>query len=162
MDSEESPPQDVFTARRHKLDALRSAGIEPFPHEFRGVEPIAGVRGQHASLQAGEETDAAHRVAGRIVARRGQGKMAFLDLSDRSGRIQLQARVDELGEAGMERLLELDLGDVIGIDGIAFATRRGELTLRIKRYELLAKSLRPLPEKYHGLKDVETLPPPGT
>ena len=156
MDSEESPPQDVFTARRHKLDALRSAGIEPFPHEFRGVEPIAGVRGQHASLQAGEETDAAHRVAGRIVARRGQGKMAFLDLSDRSGRIQLQARVDELGEAGMERLLELDLGDVIGIDGIAFATRRGELTLRIKRYELLAKSLRPLPEKYHGLKDVET------
>jgi lysyl-tRNA synthetase class 2 len=82
--------------------------------------------------------------------------MAFLDLVDRSGRIQLQGRVDELGEEGMEWLLELDLGDVIGVDGVAFSTRRGELTLRIERYELLAKSLRPPPEKRHGLKDVET------
>src|SRR5437588_22967 len=156
MGSEESPPQDVFAARRQKLEALRSAGVEPFPHEFRGVEPIAAVRAQHPSLEPGEETGAAHRVAGRIVARRGQGKMAFLDLADRSGRIQLQARVDELGPGGMERLLELDLGDVIGVDGVAFCTRRGELTLRIQRFELLAKSLRPLPEKYHGLRDVET------
>jgi lysyl-tRNA synthetase class 2 len=156
MGSEESAPRDVFAARRHKLDALRSAGVEPFPHEFRGAEPIAAVRAQHEALQPGEETNDAHRVAGRIVARRGQGKMAFLDLSDRSGRIQLQARVDELGEDGMEQLVELDLGDFIGVDGVAFATRRGELTLRIERYELLAKSLRPLPEKYHGLRDVET------
>jgi lysyl-tRNA synthetase class 2 len=149
-------PGDVFAVRRRKLEALRAAGIDPFPHEFRGVEPIAAVRAQHESLAPGEETRDAHRVAGRIVARRGQGKMAFLDLSDRSGRIQLQARVDELGAGGMEELLELDLGDFIGVDGVAFATRRGELTLRIARYELLAKSLRPLPEKYHGLKDVET------
>src|SRR5205085_939539 len=69
---------------------------------------------------------------------------------------QLQARVDELGAEGMERLLELDLGDLIGVDGVAFSTRRGELTLRIERFELLAKSLRPLPEKRHGLRDVET------
>jgi len=156
MGSEESRSEDVFAVRRRKLEALRTEGIEPFPHEFRGAEPIAAVRAQHALLQSGEETNDSHRVAGRIIARRGQGKMAFLDLSDRSGRIQLQARVDELGEDGMERLLELDLGDFIGVDGVAFATRRGELTLRIARYELLAKSLRPLPEKYHGLKDVET------
>jgi lysyl-tRNA synthetase class 2 len=82
--------------------------------------------------------------------------MAFLDLVDRSGRIQLQARVDELGEAGMAQLLDLDLGDLVGVDGIAFASRRGELTLRVERFELLAKSLRPPPEKHHGLKDVET------
>ncbi len=82
--------------------------------------------------------------------------MAFLDLHDRSGRIQLQARVDELGDEGMAALLELDLGDVIGVDGVAFSTRRGELTLRIDALQLLAKSLRPLPEKHHGLKDVET------
>jgi len=82
--------------------------------------------------------------------------MAFLDLVDRSGRIQLQARVDELGDDGFERLLEFDLGDLIGIDGIAFASRRGELTLRITGYTMLAKSLRPPPEKHHGLKDVET------
>jgi lysyl-tRNA synthetase class 2 len=82
--------------------------------------------------------------------------MAFLDLVDRSGRIQLQARVDDLGEDGLERLLELDLGDLIGVDGIAFSTRRGELTLRVMAYAVLAKSLRPPPEKHHGLHDVET------
>ena len=82
--------------------------------------------------------------------------MAFLDLVDRSGRIQLQARVDELGEEGMAQLLELDLGDIVGVDGVAFCTRRGELSLRVTRYELLAKSLRPPPDKHHGLKDVET------
>ncbi len=82
--------------------------------------------------------------------------MAFLDLVDRSGRIQLQARVDELGPEGMERLLGLDLGDLIGVDGVAFSSRRGELTLRVEDFTLLAKSLRPPPEKHHGLTDVET------
>jgi lysyl-tRNA synthetase, class II len=149
-------PSDVFAARRLKLDALRAAGVDPFPHEFDGVEPIADVRAAHASLAPGEETDVEHRVAGRLAARRGQGKMAFLDLVDRSGRIQLQARVDELGPDGMERLLGLDLGDLIGIDGIAFSSRRGELTLRVTQFELLAKSLRPPPEKHHGLTDIET------
>ena len=146
----------VFADRRRKLQALRNAGVEPFPHRFEGVLPIASVRAAHGSLEVGEETDARHRVAGRIAARRGQGKMAFLDLIDRSGRIQLQARVDELGAEGMEQLLELDLGDLIGVDGLAFSTRRGELTLRVEGYTLLAKSLRPPPEKHHGLRDVET------
>ncbi|MBV9004377.1 MAG: lysine--tRNA ligase [Solirubrobacterales bacterium] len=149
-------PSDVFAARRRKLESLRAAGIEPFPHAFDHVEPIAAVRAQHASLTPGEETTAAHRVAGRLAARRGQGKMAFLDLVDRSGRIQLQARVDELGPERMEQLLSLDLGDLLGIDGIAFVSRRGELTLRIADYRVLAKSLRPPPEKHHGLTDVET------
>ena len=148
-------PSDVFAARRQKLEALRAAGVDPFPHEFDGVEPIATVRAQHAGLASGEETEARHRVAGRLAARRGQGKMAFLDLVDRSGRIQLQARVDELGPEGMERLLGLDLGDLIGVDGVAFSSRRGELTLRVQSFALLAKSLRPPPEKHHGLTDVE-------
>ncbi len=80
-------------------------GVDPFPHEFDGVEPIAAVRAAHEGLEAGAETEVSHRVAGRLAARRGQGKMAFLDLEDRSGRIQLQARVDVLGDEGMERLL---------------------------------------------------------
>jgi lysyl-tRNA synthetase class 2 len=147
---------DVLGDRRRKLERLRQDGVEPFPHEFPGVEPIAAVRAAHASLQAGEETDAAHRVAGRLSARRGSGKMAFLDLVDRSGRIQLQARVDELGAEGLARLLEFDLGDLIGVDGTAFCSRRGELSLRVTEYTLLAKSLRPPPDKHHGLTDVET------
>jgi lysyl-tRNA synthetase class 2 len=152
----EEPSPDVFAARRQKLASLRAAGVEPFPHEFDGVESIASVRVEHASLAPGEETASSHRVAGRLAARRGQGKMAFLDLVDRSGRIQLQARVDELGPEGMERLLGLDLGDLIGVDGVAFCSRRGELSLRVSHYELLAKSLRPPPEKHHGLTDIET------
>jgi lysyl-tRNA synthetase class 2 len=153
---EEPSSSDVFADRRRKLQALRSAGVEPFPHAFAGVEPIASVRAAHEGLEAGEETDQVHRVAGRLAARRGQGKMAFLDLVDRSGRIQLQARVDELGADGMELLLSFDLGDLIGVDGIAFSSRRGELTLRVTSFALLAKSLRPPPEKHHGLSDVET------
>jgi lysyl-tRNA synthetase class 2 len=152
------PPEQggVFAARREKLARLRSEGVEPFPHEFEGVQPIASVRAAHESLAAGEETGATHRVAGRLSARRGQGKMAFLDLVDRSGRIQLQARVDELGEERMRRLLDLDLGDLLGVDGTALRSRRGELTLRITGFTLLAKSLRPPPDKHHGLADVET------
>ena len=82
--------------------------------------------------------------------------MAFLDLVDRSGRIQLQARADVLGADAMEQLLSLDLGDLIGVDGTAFVSRRGELTLRVDGFALLAKSLRPPPDKHHGLTDVET------
>jgi lysyl-tRNA synthetase class 2 len=147
---------DVLADRRRKLARLRASGVEPFPHSFDGVEPIASVRARHERLEAGEETDLTHRVAGRLTARRGQGKMAFLDLTDRSGRIQLQARLDELGEDGMALLLSLDLGDLIGADGSAFRSRRGELSLRVRSFTLLAKSLRPPPEKHHGLSDVET------
>ena len=147
---------ELLAARRRKLDALREAGIEPFPHTFAAVEPIASVRAAHADLAAGAETLSSHRIAGRLSARRGQGKMAFLDLVDRSGRLQLQARVDELGDEGMERLLSFDLGDLLGVDGVAFMSRRGELTLRVTAFTLLAKSLRPPPDKHHGLSDVET------
>ncbi len=146
----------LLAARRAKLEALRAAGIDPFPHDFPGVTAIADVRAAHADLEPGAETDAHFRVAGRLHARRGQGKMAFLDLDDRSGRLQLQARRDVLGEEAMDRLLELDLGDLVGIDGVVFCSRRGELSLRVEGVTVLAKSLRPPPDKHHGLADVET------
>ncbi|HEX4363265.1 MAG TPA: lysine--tRNA ligase [Solirubrobacteraceae bacterium] len=148
---------ELLAVRRAKLDKLRADGIDPFPHEFPGVEPVADVLAAHADLQDGEETRARHRVAGRLAARRGQGKMAFLDLVDRSGRLQLQARVDVLGAEAHERLLtQVDLGDIIGVDGTALRTKRGEISLRIDDFTVLAKSLRPPPEKHHGLQDVET------
>ncbi len=147
---------DLLAQRRVKLDRLRADGIDPFPHAFAGVVPIADVRAAHEGLAPGEETDVSHRVAGRLHARRGQGGMAFLDLDDRSGRIQLQAKVDTLGEQRMGRLLDLDLGDLVGIDGRAFVSRRGELTLEVTDFTVLAKSLRPPPDKHHGLTDVET------
>jgi lysyl-tRNA synthetase, class II len=142
--------------RRAKLESLRAQGIDPFPHEFDGVTPIARVHAEHDHLEPGVETDDAYRIAGRLAARRGHGGAAFLDLVDRSGKLQVHARRDVLGEDSFETLTSLDLGDLIGVDGTAFKSRRGELSLRATGWTLLAKSLRAPPEKFHGLEDVET------
>ena len=142
--------------RRQKLERLRAAGVEPFPHRFEGVVPIADVLAAHAELEAGGETASSYRLAGRLAARRGHGRAAFLDLVDRSGRLQLHAREDVLGEESFARLTSLDLGDLVGVDGAAFRSRRGELSLRVEGWALLAKSLRAPPEKFHGLEDTET------
>jgi lysyl-tRNA synthetase class 2 len=147
---------ELLAARRATLARLRAEGVEPFPHAFSGVESLASVARAHEALVPGEETALAHRVAGRIAARREAGRAAFIDLVDRSGRLQLHARVDELGDARFDQLVGLDLGDLIGVDGVAVRTRRGELSLRVTDYTLLAKSLRPPPDKHHGLSDVET------
>jgi len=147
----------VLEDRREKLERIREAGIEPFPHEFSGREEIAEVRAAHEGLAPGVETESRHRVAGRIVARRGHGKACFLDVRDGSGQIQLHARKDVLGDEAYELLVDLDLGDIIGAEGTAMATRRGgELSLSIDHWRLLAKSLRPPPDKFHGLEDTET------
>src|SRR3954447_20665527 len=153
---EERSESHVLAERREKLPRLRASGVEPFPHSFEGRTEIATVRAAHEGLAAGEETEDRYRVAGRVAARRGHGKAAFRDLVDGSGRMQLHAREDVLGEGSFERLVGLDLGDIIGAEGIAFATKRGELSLRVESWTLLAKSLRPPPDKYHGLEDVET------
>jgi lysyl-tRNA synthetase class 2 len=142
--------------RRAKLERLREQGIEPFPHEFEGVVPIELVHAAHDGLEPGEETDAAYRVAGRLTARRGHGGAAFLDIADRSGKLQLHAKRDVSGEESFDRLTSLDLGDLIGVDGTAFKSRRGELTLLVHDWSLLAKSLRDVPQEYYGLEDVET------
>jgi len=142
--------------RRTKLERLREQGIEPFPHVFEGVVPAAEIHTAHDGLADGEETDDAYRIAGRLAARRRHGGAAFLDVVDRSGRLQVHAKRDVLGEDSFERLTECDLGDLIGVDGTAFKSRRGELTLRATDWTLLAKSLRAPPEKFHGLEDVET------
>jgi lysyl-tRNA synthetase class 2 len=106
-------------------------------------------------LGAGAEIEDRYRVAGRIAARRGHGRAAFIDLVDGTGRLQLHAREDLLGAESFEMLVGLDLGDIIGAEGTVFATKRGELSLRLDSWTLLAKSLRPPPDKYHGLEDVE-------
>jgi lysyl-tRNA synthetase, class II len=142
--------------RRAKLERLRQQGIDPFPHEFDGVVPIEDVHAAHDDLEAGAETHVAYRVAGRMIARRGHGGAAFLDLVDRSGKLQLQAKLDVLGGESFELLTSLDVGDLIGVDGTAFKSRRGELTLLVREWKLLAKSLREVPKEYYGVKDIET------
>jgi lysyl-tRNA synthetase class 2 len=146
---------ELLAERRRKLERLREAGVDPFPESFHGRTPAADVLERHAGLKAEEEATETYRLAGRLAARRGHGKAAFLDIEDRSGRIQLHARQDVLGEEKFDRLISLDLGDIIGVEGVPFRTKRGELSLRADDWQLLAKSLRPPPEKYHGLTDVE-------
>jgi lysyl-tRNA synthetase class 2 len=143
--------------RRQKLERLRSAGIDPYPHAFPGVTPIVAIREAHDGIEAGEELpDATYRIGGRMVQRRGMGGATFVDLVDRSGKIQLHAKRDDLGDESFDTLTSLDLGDVIGVDGFAFKSRRGELSLRVTSWQLLAKSLKAPPDKFHGLEDIET------
>jgi lysyl-tRNA synthetase class 2 len=147
---------ELIAERRAKAERLRESDPDAFPYAFHGAEPIAGILEAYAHLTDGEETEDLHRVAGRLTARRGAGKAAFLDLVDRTGKIQLHARVDVLGSEPFERLLSLDLGDLVGVDGAVLRSRHGELTLRVERFQILAKALRPPPDKHHGLSDVET------
>jgi lysyl-tRNA synthetase, class II len=147
---------ELIAERRAKALRLRQSDPGAFPYSFACTEPIASILGAYAHLTDGEETEDSHRVAGRIAARRGSGKAAFLDLVDRTGKIQLHARVDVLGEEPFARLSTLDLGDLIGVDGAVLRSRRGELSLRVDSFQLLAKALRPPPDKHHGLSDIET------
>ena len=147
---------ELIAERRAKARKLREDGLELAPYSYPGVEPISGVRAAYEHLAVGEETDNVHRVAGRLAARRGAGKAAFLDLVDRTGKIQLHARADVLGAETLKQLLSLDLGDLLGVDGAPLRSRHGELTLRVDGFQVLGKALRPPPDKHAGLIDVET------
>ena len=153
---DESGLARLISERRAKAEALRAAGGDPFPRSFPGRIAIAAARDAGEPLAPGETADESLRVAGRIIARRGQGKMAFLDIEDRSGSLQLWATLDRLGEEGMAAISDLDVGDIVGADGPIARTRRGELSIALESARLLAKALRPPPDKHGGLKDPET------
>jgi len=139
--------------RLDKLAAARAEGLDPYPSAFPGRTTAAEVRERFGGLEAGAESGQTVRVAGRVMGRRGHGKAMFLDLVDRSGGLQLHATADTT--PGYERFGETDLGDLVGIEGEVFSSRRGELSVRVSEWRLLAKCLRPLPEKWHGLTDTE-------
>ena len=147
---------DLIRRRLEKLEALRARGVDPFGHRFP-VTHWAGELGRRCHAAGEDELKQAGpvAVAGRVVALRHHGKTCFAHLRDQSGQIQLYARADGLGE-GYALFTDLDVGDFIGVTGELFRTRTGELTVAVRSFEFLAKSLRPLPEKWHGLKDVET------
>jgi len=142
---------EVIRDRRKKLERLRAAGVDPYSRGFKPTHSTAEAR---ALLGDGERTEQV-AVAGRLMVKRLMGGSAFADLQDQAGRIQLFASRDILGERDFDLFADLDAGDLIGVNGPIFRTRRGEVTLEIHSFQLLSKSLRPLPEKWHGLKDVE-------
>ncbi|HZP25706.1 MAG TPA: lysine--tRNA ligase [Dehalococcoidia bacterium] len=148
--------EELIELRRTKLERLRAAGLEPFPARAARSHSIAEA---HSLLDnAGEKAEDLPPldVAGRIVAMRDMGRATFVDLRDGTGRMQTYHRKNVIGEEAYERLQELDLGDFLGVSGKLFRTKTGEPTVEAASYTLLAKALRPPPEKWHGLQDVET------
>ncbi len=147
---------DPIEVRKAKRAALIAAGRDPYGSRFDYSHHVEELVEQYAGLADGESTEDEVRVAGRIMARRIQGKIAFLEVADATGKMQLFCRVNALGDEAYAELCDLDLGDWIGVDGTMMRTKRGQLSVAVASFELLSKALRPLPEKFHGLADKET------
>jgi lysyl-tRNA synthetase class 2 len=142
------PENELIAQRREKLEALRARGVPAFGAAFETSGDVATIR---AKFKEGETL----RAAGRITAHRDMGKSHFVDLRDATGQIQVYIHAKEIGPDSMQIFNLLDLGDFIGLEGTCFLTKTGEPTLKVRSFEVLAKTLRPLPEKWHGLQDVE-------
>ena len=150
--AEEVSLADVFRVRREKLAALCEAGQNPFEKVKYDFDTYTTEI--HENFEQLENTDV--RIAGRIMSRRDMGKANFIDVMDGKGRVQCYVRINDVGEDVFEQFKKWDIGDIIGVEGMVFRTRRGEISVHVKSLELLAKSLLPLPEKFHGLKDTDT------
>ena len=151
--AEERGTSDIFGQRVAKVAELREQGIDPFGCRYDDVQSIESVR--TLPVESEDAPGAVVNVAGRLTGKRGMGKSIFADLRDSTGKIQLFAGKSDLGDEPFALFKKLDIGDIAGVRGELFKTRMGELTIRVKEFKLLSKSLRPLPEKFHGLTDVE-------
>ena len=147
----EQKPEDIFAQRAAKVQDLAAAGILPFGRRFDNVQMTADVR---KNFKPEAEKQEEVTIAGRMTAFRAMGKSIFADIKDSSGRMQIYVQRDQIGEDDFKVFKKLDLGDIIGVTGEPFTTRTGELTVKVHKFTLLSKSLRPLPEKFHGLTDI--------
>ena len=146
------PLSDQVKVRRDKLEALRAEGLDPFVQTRFDVTSSAKEIKENFDTMEGKSVT----LAGRLMSKRGMGKVSFCDLQDNTGRIQLYVRFDAMDEADFARFKKNDIGDIVGVEGDVFKTERGEISLRVHKATLLSKSLLPLPEKFHGLTDRET------
>lgn len=145
--------------RAHRLSkraAIMEAGGNPYPEHSEVTAHVVDIEAKYADLEAGEDTDDVVSIGGRIMAKRGQGKIAFVVVRDTTAEIQLFCRINEMREEDWALLQDLDLGDIINVTGVIVRTKRGQLSIAPKRLTLLSKAVRPLPEKFHGLSDKET------
>ncbi|MBM7580679.1 lysine--tRNA ligase [Jeotgalibacillus terrae] len=148
---------DQFRVRREKMEAIREQGNDPFGKRFDRTHASEEIKSEFGELSKEDLDETPHEVtvAGRIMTKRGKGKAGFAHIQDLQGQIQLYVRKDGVGEDAYELFNTADLGDIVGVNGTVFRTKVGELSIKATSFELLSKSLRPLPEKFHGLKDVE-------
>ena len=156
--TQEQELSELLQVRREKLDKLRNLGMDPFGHRFERTHLAQDILDQYGDKDNEELEQLAVKVrmAGRVMQKRGQGKAGFAHIQDLSGRIQIYVRLDAVGEVQYEVFKLLDIGDLIAVEGEVFRTRTGEITVKVHHLEMMSKSLYPLPDKFHGLKDVET------
>lgn len=147
---------DPVQVRKNKRQALIDAGKNPYGHAFVASATIAELQEKYANLEDGEITEDVVRIAGRVMAKRGQGKVAFFEIMDESATLQIFCRINNLGDDAFAEMKDLDVGDWISVEGEMMKTKRGEVSICVESFELMSKSLRPLPEKFHGLTDKET------
>lgn len=147
---------DERATRLAKRAALFEAGQNPYPEHSELEDYVADIEAKYAELDDGEDTEDVVKIAGRVVAKRGQGKIMFIVVRDATAEIQLFCRINDMDEAAWNTLKALDLGDILGVTGVVVRTQRGQLSVAPKSATLLAKAVRPLPEKFHGLSDKET------
>lgn len=147
---------DERATRLAKRAALFEAGQNPYPEHSELEDYVADIETKYAELADGEDTEDVVKIAGRVVAKRGQGKIMFIVVRDATAEIQLFCRINDMDEAAWSTLKALDLGDILGVTGVVVRTQRGQLSVAPKSATLLAKAVRPLPEKFHGLSDKET------
>lgn len=147
---------DERATRLAKRAALFEAGQNPYPEHSELEDYVADIEAKYAELADGEDTEDVVKIAGRVVAKRGQGKIMFIVVRDATAEIQLFCRINDMDEAAWNTLEALDLGDILGVTGVVVRTQRGQLSVAPKSATLLAKAVRPLPEKFHGLSDKET------
>ena len=156
----ETPVADTLNDERARRladrEALYAAGQNPYPEHSDVEDYVADIEAKYADLADGEDTADVVKIGGRVVAKRGQGKIMFVVLRDPTGDIQLFCRINDMNEDDWKRLRKLDLGDIVGVEGIVVRTQRGQLSVAPRCLTLLAKAVRPLPEKFHGLSDKET------
>ncbi|MDD1515514.1 lysine--tRNA ligase [Priestia megaterium] len=148
---------DQFLVRREKMSNLRDQGIDPFGQRFERTHTSQQLISEYDELtkEQLEENEVPVSLAGRIMTKRGKGKAGFAHVQDLAGQIQLYVRKDAIGEEQYEIFSSVDIGDLVGVEGVLFKTKVGELSIKVKDFTLLTKALRPLPDKYHGLKDIE-------
>ncbi len=153
---QDSAALDERSVRLGRRQALIDAGVNPYPETSEVTDHVAQLVERYAGLEPGADTTDVVSIAGRVRAKRGQGKVVFIELQDPTGTIQLFCRVDDLGEEALASIKSYDLGDIVEAKGVVVRTRRGELSVAPTATRLLSKSVRPLPEKFHGLSDKET------
>ncbi|MBD3361447.1 lysine--tRNA ligase [Candidatus Woesearchaeota archaeon] len=147
--------KELIAERLRKLNDLRDKGINPYPYKYDVKDKASEIQKKYTALEAEEKTSDLVSIAGRIMAMRRMGKVTFIHILDSTGKVQAYFSQDNLGKETYKKLKLFDVGDWIGLKGTIFKTKTGEITVQVSEYDIICKSIRPLPEKWHGLKDVE-------